>query len=174
MPPPDRDEGHARYATVDDVAARLGRPLSDAERPQVQALLDDAETIIRTRIPDLDDRVASGRLSAAVVRLVLVSMVLRVVRNPGGYRSETAGDYSYTMDSRAASGALIVLPDEWRLLGVGDGAFTIRPHTRRPWWWAYVDGWPCDPVDGPPWPGVPPAPPARPGRYRPRRRRGLP
>lgn len=155
---------HARYATVDDVAARLGRPLSDAERPYVQALVDDAETIVRTRIPDLDERVESGRLSAAVVRLVLVSMVLRVLRNPGGYRSESAGDYSYTVDSRAASGYLGVLPDEWRWLGIGDGAFTITPYARwrRCRWW--IDGWPCDPLCGPPccppwaehppWPGV--------------------
>jgi hypothetical protein len=156
---------------VDDVAARLGRPLADTERGQVQALLDDAETIIRARVPDLDDRVDAGRLAPAVVRLVLVAVVLRVVRNPGGYRSETAGDYSYTMDGRAASGALQVMPDEWRLLGVGDGAFTIAPHTRRAWPWAWVDGWPHDPMDGPAWPGPPPCPPSR---YRPRRRGGPP
>lgn len=150
----------ARYATVADVAARLGRELTEAEKERVGALLDDAETILRTRIPDLDEQVSTGRIPADVVRLVLVSMVLRVVRNPGGYRSESAGDYSYTVDSRAASGFLTVLPDEWAWLGIGRGAFTVTPHARtyRRCW--YVGGWRCEPLDcsypvcGTPWPGI--------------------
>lgn len=147
----------AKYATVEDVATRLGRDLLPGEQDRVQALLDDAETILRTRVPNLDEEVEAGRIARDVARLVLVSMVLRVVRNPAGYRSESAGDYSYTVDTRAASGFLAVLPEEWAWLGVGNGAFTIEPHVdwprRR---WRYLDGWPGDPwYDGFPLYGSP-------------------
>lgn len=34
------------FATVDDVAVRLGRPISDSETPRFQALLDDVSAFI--------------------------------------------------------------------------------------------------------------------------------
>lgn len=114
-------------ATPDDVAARLGRELSAEELRLCAALLDDAERMLISRVPELLARVADGRLARVDVELVESTMVLRVVRNPSGYRSETAGDYGYTVDIRAAAGFLTVLPQEWRLVGVRGGAFTIAP-----------------------------------------------
>lgn len=35
------------YATVDDVAARLGQPISEDEAPRIQAYLDDASAFIQ-------------------------------------------------------------------------------------------------------------------------------
>ncbi len=115
------------YANVADVEARLGRPLTDAERDLAAVLLEDAETLIRAKIPDLDERIADGRLRREVVVMIEANAVVRVLRNPGGYRSETAGDYSYTLDTRAAAGYLTIPDSDWRLLGVRPGAFTIRP-----------------------------------------------
>lgn len=120
------------YASVADVEHRMGRPLSDPERTLAAALLDDAETLLRARIPRLDQRVADEQFGKLVV-LVEASAVVRVLRNPGGYRSETAGDYSYTIDTRAAAGYLTILDSEWRLLGVAPGAFTITPTVSQPW-----------------------------------------
>ncbi|MBD0739843.1 hypothetical protein [Streptomyces sp. CBMA29] len=34
------------FATVEDVAARLGRPIADSETPRFQALLDDVSALI--------------------------------------------------------------------------------------------------------------------------------
>lgn len=115
------------YASVDDVADRLGRPLTDDERDLAAVLLDDAENLIRARIPDLEERVAAGRIRRELVVMIEANAVVRVLRNPGGYRSETAGDYSYTIDTRAAAGYLDIPDTDWRLLGVRPGAFTITP-----------------------------------------------
>ncbi|WP_190821966.1 Gp19/Gp15/Gp42 family protein [Saccharopolyspora pogona] len=133
------------YATPADVEARLGRPLDASETQVVSARLHDSELIIRNRIPDLDERVADGRIDRDVVVLVEVEMVLRLVRNPEGYTAETDGNYSYQLSSDVASGHLSVLPSEWGLLGVRGGIYTIKPYVDVPtnrsgeadpnWWW---------------------------------------
>ncbi|MBO0830325.1 MAG: hypothetical protein J2P24_21330 [Streptosporangiales bacterium] len=122
------------YATVDDVAVRLGRPLTDDERAMVAALLGDVEALIKARIPDLDAQVTAGTIARDVVVMVEANAVLRVLRNPGGYRSESDGDYSYTVDANAAAGYLTITPDEWALLGAGGDAFTITPYVRPAGW----------------------------------------
>ncbi|GAA4852435.1 phage Gp19/Gp15/Gp42 family protein [Saccharopolyspora rosea] len=114
-------------ATPQDVALRLGRELAEAEVTQVQVLLADAETLIQTRIPDLHTRLATGRLAEDVVVLVEAAAVARVLRNPAGIRSQSAEAYSVDYDTRAASGFLELRPDEWRMLGVRSGLFTVAP-----------------------------------------------
>lgn len=115
------------YATVADVAVRLGRPLADPEHELAAVLLGDAESEIRARLPDLDTRVDRGRIRRELVVKVEANAVVGVLRNPGGYTSETAGDYSYTIDVRAAAGYLTIPDTDWALLGVTAGAFTITP-----------------------------------------------
>jgi len=45
-------------------------------------------------------------------------VVLRLVRNPEGYLSETVGDYTYMLRQYLASGKLELLPEDWETLGV--------------------------------------------------------
>lgn len=104
-----------------------------------QVLLDDAEAMLERKIPDLLDKAAKDDSYRRAVIMVEAMMVCRVLRNPGGYRSESEGDYSYTTDTRAASGFLTVLDSEWQMLGASsDGAFTITPGfpggTGIPWY----------------------------------------
>ncbi|WP_018686530.1 Gp19/Gp15/Gp42 family protein [Actinokineospora enzanensis] len=122
------------YAVPEDVSKRLGRPLTDPERELAAVLLGDAETMIRARLPDLDTRVATGRIARNLVVMIEANAVARVLRNPSGYTSETAGDYSYTLDVRAAAGYLTIPDTDWRDLGVNPrgGAFTIRPALASP------------------------------------------
>lgn len=95
--------------------------------------LDDVEALIRARIPDLDAQITAGTISEALVVLVECDAVLRLLRNPGGYRSETIGEYSYQLDTRgSATGALMILDSEWALLGVSAGAFTVAPYLESP------------------------------------------
>lgn len=155
-------------AQVDDVAARLGREMEPAERDLTETLLDDAELILRGRVPELPERAGADKNYRDLVVMVEANMVARVLRNPDGFRQESEGGYSYTVDTRAAAGFLTVLADEWKLLGVRDGAFTITPSlggATAPWW-AYPP-WRFQYVtEGEPhsdWP-VPPPPP-RPGRW---------
>lgn len=134
------------YATVEDVATRLGRPISDdAERAQVGAWLEDIEQIIRGRLPDLDERVASGKPSEVVVTMLEANAVMRLVRNPDGKIQERIDDYSYGLNQTTARGYLYLTDDEWALLtpGTPDGAWTIRPYAERfgRGYWVHPDVW---------------------------------
>lgn len=120
------------YATVEDVESRFTRELTDEERTLVQSRLEDVEAVIRTRIPDLDEKVASGALSEQVIIMVESEAVLRVLRNPEGFSQETDGNYSYSMSSTNAPGRILILPEEWTWLGLRRGIFTIRPYLKMP------------------------------------------
>ena len=121
------------YATTADVEARLGRTLDASETQIVQARLADSELLIKSRIPDLADKILDGTILQEAVVMVESDMVLRLVRNPDGYSQETDGNYSYTLHSEIASGRLSVLPHEWALLGVRGGVYTIKPYMQMPW-----------------------------------------
>ncbi|RCV53474.1 Gp19/Gp15/Gp42 family protein [Marinitenerispora sediminis] len=118
------------YATVGDVQARLGRPLTPEEEQLAATLLDDVEAMIRARIPNLDARVVANENYRALVVMVEANAVIRVLKNPEGYRQETEGNYSYSLNVAAAAGYLLVLDSEWALLGASRGAWTIAPVVR--------------------------------------------
>ncbi|GAB3475296.1 Gp19/Gp15/Gp42 family protein [Amycolatopsis cihanbeyliensis] len=130
-------------ATVTDVQSRLGRTLSPEEQDQAAVLLGDAEVRLKARIPDLLDQVASGSLDEAVVVQVEANMVARVLRNPDGYVAETDGNYSYQKAQDATAGRLMVLDDEWSLLGLRRGMVVLTPRLELPvragpdWWWEW-------------------------------------
>lgn len=111
-------------ATPSDVATRLGRDLTSEEMALASELLDVAEARLRLRIPDLDQRIAANPYYERVVVDVLANAVVRVIKNPEGYRREMDGSYSYAFDSRAAAGFLTFLDDELAVLGLS-GAFHI-------------------------------------------------
>lgn len=137
------------YATVADVEARLGRPLEAGETTVVQTRLNDVELLIRSRIPDLDAKVADGTLDVEVVIMVESEAVLRLIRNPEGYTAETDGNYSYQISVKVASGRIDILASEWALLGVRAGAYVIRPYIGPypgrcypPYPWEDIGSWP--------------------------------
>lgn len=115
------------YAQYTDVEARLGRTLDTSEQQIVTTRLNDVELMIRYRIPDLDTKVSTGVIDPALVVMVECDAILRLIRNPEGFTAETDGNYSYQISKEVASGKLDVLPGEWALLGIRNGAFTIRP-----------------------------------------------
>lgn len=116
----------ALYAEVDDVAARYENELPASRRDWVATLLDDAEAVVYAEIPGLDARVESGRVSEATVRRVECSMVLSVLRNPSGFSSQTAGEFSYSFQGGGSPGGRLVLSaaDRRALLG-GKRATTV-------------------------------------------------
>lgn len=120
------------YATVEDVAARLGRPIAtDSEIAQVEAWLSDVELIVRSRIPNLSDLVTAGNPSHQVVVMVESNAVIRKIQNPDGKASERIDDYYYQLDANAARGDLFLTDIEWDLLmpDTGSGrSFTITPY----------------------------------------------
>lgn len=110
------------YATVDDVRGAWERPIPSSREPYVQGRLNAAHRLLRGKAPGLDARVASGVLDRDLVKDVIVEMVLRVLRNPSGFRSETDGDYSYSRDTQVASGRLVVTDDDLETLGFGSSS----------------------------------------------------
>lgn len=113
-------------ATLHDVETRLGRTLTDQEPVLVATLLGDAEVLLASRNPSLLSQASSDPTFRARAVAVEAAAVVRVLRNPEGYRSEQSGPFSYSIDTRAAAGFLTILADEWRQLGVSD-TFTIDP-----------------------------------------------
>ena len=105
------------HATVDDVELRWGRTPSDEETTLIETRLDDVERMIYRRLPDLDQWISDGDVALADVIQVESEVVLRLVRNPEGYVSESDGNYSYQMQRELASGRLTILPEEWEMLG---------------------------------------------------------
>lgn len=122
-------------ATWQDVQDRFGRTLTEPERLQVDAWLDDIEASILARIPTLTELVASGALLERTVVKIEAAAVIRVLRNPDGKITERIDDYSWTRDSSTASGSLYLTDDEWAELtpSASSDAFSI-PLAYEPGW----------------------------------------
>jgi len=145
-------------ATSADVIARwLGEPLEAEVLAVIEVRLEDAERILKSRIPDLLARAADPDLPDYHDSVIQVEsdMILRLIKNPDGFSQESDGNYSYAIYQQVAAGRLMVLEDDWDLLQPGDGKgmFVISPSfpdynpvegawdpTRAlpPWW---TEGW---------------------------------
>ncbi len=97
------------------VAEQFGT-LTPAQESLTKALLRAASAMIRSRYPAVDSLIAAGRLNPDLVALAATNMVLRVLRNPGGLRSETIGPFSRSYDTKYAAGLLVLGADEEPLL----------------------------------------------------------
>lgn len=122
----------AELATLNDVVTRYEGTISQDRTAWVVSLIEDASSLVRGRLPQLDTWIATGAVPASEARRVVTEIVLRRVRNPGGYRQENIGDYDRVRDATAASGRLVVLEEELEALrpttvpvGVGNVALTI-------------------------------------------------
>lgn len=106
------------FATADDVVTLWAKE----PEPEVMTLIDrrlnQVERMIRRRIPDLDLKVQSSATFEADLIDIEADAVLRLVRNPEGYMSETDGTYTYQLQQDLSVGKLEVLDDEWTILGV--------------------------------------------------------
>ena len=111
-----------------DVEAALLRPLTDSEKTYLPTLITQADSLLRARIPDIDDRITAFNNSAArgidpaVVTAVLAGAIARFLRNPDGATSISRGigPYSTTRSysgstqgpSPSAVGALEITDDD--------------------------------------------------------------
>ena len=123
----------ANPADIADLEA-LWRPLGPDEIAGAAAWLDAAWAVLKIESPGIEQRVDAGTIDPAVVRTVMCSMVLRVLRNPDGRRqgAESIDDYStsWTLDDRVSSGALYVSPIELGWLAGrrgGPRAYSVMP-----------------------------------------------
>ena len=109
-------------ATLDDLADRLGRDLTDEEERRATAWLEDAEALILKPFPQY------ATTPTAISKKVCCAMVLRVLTNPDGKRQESIDDYSYTVDSSRSRGEVYLSDDELEeLRPAKKAAFSIVP-----------------------------------------------
>ncbi|GAY12040.1 Gp19/Gp15/Gp42 family protein [Pseudonocardia sp. N23] len=131
-------------AETTDVATALQRTeLTTEEARFVRAQLEAVEARLLTRLPSLRTRTDSDPSYATLVRNIEAEAVARVLRNSEGFRQESIGPWSATLDTRVAAGFLTILDEEWKLLGAGGGAFTITPSAPVPPQWPspHLAGW---------------------------------
>lgn len=79
-------------------------------------LIDKAEQRVLSRLPNIQARIDAGLTTRGALAGVVEDMVLRVVRNPDGKKSETIDDYSWTLDPQVSSGMLYLSDEEMLLL----------------------------------------------------------
>lgn len=128
------------FATADDVEARW-RTLSSTEATTANTLSYDASDMIRTRWPDVDDRIASGSLTADSMTRVVASMVKRamIVGDREGLesRAQSAGPFSVSDKFANPNANLYFTAEDLRLLDgrTGRRAFAVdlSPNT-APYW----------------------------------------
>jgi hypothetical protein len=102
-------------AATGHVAEQFGALTSDQE-VLVKSLIRAASAMIRARLPLVDAMIADGRLNPDLVALAITNMILRVLRNPSGLRSEAVGPFSRAYDTKYAAGQLVLGEEELGLL----------------------------------------------------------
>lgn len=110
-------------ATVADIEDRW-RPLTEQETTNAVAFLGDAWAELLSRRPNLEADVTAGTVAEANVIRVVSAMVLRILKNPGGYDQESIDDWTGRRNALVADGVLRVTPDE--LAAVSPGRATRR------------------------------------------------
>lgn len=134
--------GPAPLAVLDDVREQFGT-LTVAQVTLTNALLRAASKLVRSRFPSIDAQILAGRVDADVVALAVTNMVLRVLRNPAGLRSETIGPFSRTYDTTAAAGLLVITEAEQAMFTpsavaaaatVPVGTIQLQPGFRHSMW----------------------------------------
>jgi hypothetical protein len=130
------------YADVRAVELEWNRKVSGDALEHVNWLIDKAEAVLVT-VPGLAARITAGTTTIPQLRYVVAAMVVRVLRNPEGKRSETAGDYSYELATGSSGeSGMSLTAAERRLLGIGGRANSIQlvddaleyPIKNHRWW----------------------------------------
>lgn len=107
----------ALWTTFQDVADRWVGSGTPTDENLVEALLNDAETIILAEFPRIQERITAETLSLNTVKLVTVRMVTRVLRNPESltYWQQNTGPFGQGRNFGDAID-IWMSPDERKLL----------------------------------------------------------
>lgn len=100
-----------------DVQDSYDKTIDPARAPWVSQKIDEAVRELLSYIPTLPQRIEKGLVDREFVIDKVVGSVLRVVRNPEGFESESEGDYTYRINKTVASGDIWYL--ERDLLSMG-------------------------------------------------------
>lgn len=108
----------ATWATVEDVLDRWVGGGQPTDEDLVNALLADAETVIRAEYPRIQERIDAETLSLDTVKLVAVRMVTRVLRNPENltYWQQNTGPFGQGKNYGSGNTDIWMTTDEKNLL----------------------------------------------------------
>lgn len=99
--------------TIEDVSARAEFPLTEWDANYIQNLIQEGIDRISSRWGQVvASRLATGALTEHMFKGVVARAVLRVLRNPEGFTTETEGNYSYGKRAMVASGYLWFSEDD--------------------------------------------------------------
>lgn len=115
--------------TYVDIQDRF-RTLSSDEMQTIGSLISDAEDILANAAANLGIQETDDEQTGRTFTRIVANMVIRVLRNPDGYLTETIDDYTYRRDAAVSAGSLYVTPAEVEQLRPATaprrrGAFTI-------------------------------------------------
>lgn len=106
--------------TIEEVATRIHGGIPDEDMTWGQVKVDEAVREIMHRIPDIQQRIADGRIDREYIVDKIAEAfgrVFRVVDDGGMYESESEGDYNYKINVRGASPDIWFTDDDWWDLG---------------------------------------------------------
>lgn len=105
------------WTTPQDVIDRwVGNDVPD-DTDLVQALIDDAEVVILSVYPGIQDRIDAGSLNEAAVTLVTVRMVTRLLRNPEGLNAWQQVTGPFSQQRSFGDSDIWMTPQEKQMLG---------------------------------------------------------
>lgn len=104
------------WVQFSDVQAAYEADLDASKEDWVNTLIARAEALLARKRPNLAANIAGGKIDAASAKLAVITAILRIVRNPEGYQSETEGNYVYQKYRDVAGGKLYFDPDDLLLV----------------------------------------------------------
>jgi hypothetical protein len=114
----------------DDIVSRF-RALDEDEKSVIGTMIADARDIVEDAAEAAGIPEPTTERGQRTYKRIIASIVIRVLRNPDGYLTETTDGYTYRRDSALSSGALYVSDSELDQLRPTArrhrGAFTIVP-----------------------------------------------
>jgi hypothetical protein len=106
------------WATFTDVTDRWVGSDAPTDQGLVEALIGDAEAVILVEYPAIQDRIDAGTLPLNLVKMVVVRMVSRVLRNPENltYWQQTTGPFGQARNFGSAGSDIFMTEEEESLL----------------------------------------------------------
>lgn len=98
-------------------------------------MLDDVSTLVREEagLTWVDPADPAECIAPDIVRMIVLRVAGRAFRNPEGFSSESAGDYSYQRNGIGADGGLFLTQDEIKLIrkAAGKTGLWTQPLTKN-------------------------------------------
>lgn len=103
--------------TFEMVQNSYDKPIAPERAAWVNQKIDEAARELLSYIPNLLERISLGLVDQEFVNDKVIGSVLRVVRNPEGFETETEGDYAYRLNKTVASGDIWYLERDLIAMG---------------------------------------------------------